>query len=255
MSRPLFYLYLLFVAVFLLMHGAGLAAGQLPYICNALISFSVVLLALLFAEKWYSGNPFTKIMDDLGFRRAHFTRIVPGIIISTALLLLYPVLGYLLHTEMVLHDSWLPNLIGICLTGGLMEEMFFRGFLFRHLRESMHFRKAVLVSAILFTAAHLLLFTYMDWAIALSSTLLAVFMSVPLAWLFERGGNTVWSPALLHATIRTIGLVVTTSEAHFMPLALLWMLGGMVVPYLVLLFYSDFRNIWKRSVAQSGTKQ
>lgn len=74
----------------------------------------------------------------------------------------------------------LPNLTGICLTGGLMEEMFFRGFLFRHLRESMHFRKAVFVSAILFTAAHLLLFTYMDWAIALSSTLLAVFMSVGL---------------------------------------------------------------------------
>ena len=245
MPRPPSHLYLLFTAVFLLMHGTGVVAGQLPYIYNALISFSVVLLALVIAEKWYSGKPYTKIIENLGFHSNRFAGIVPGIIISVALLFLYPVFGHILNTRIALHESWLPNLIGICLTGGLMEEMFFRGFLFRHLRERMNFRKAVFVSAILFTAAHLLLFTYMDWAIALSSTLLAVFMSVPLAWLFERAGNTVWSPAMLHATIRTIGLVVTTSEENFMPLALLWMLGGMVVPYLVLLFYSDFRNILK----------
>lgn len=239
MLRPPFRLYFLFTAVFLIMHGTGVVAGQLPYIYNALISFSVVLLALLVSEKWYSGKTYKKTIEDLGFHRTRFSGIVPGIIISVALLFLYPLFGYILNTKIALHDSWLPNLAGICLTGGLMEEMFFRGFLFRHLRESMTFRKAVLVSAMLFTAAHLLLFTYMDWAIALSSTLLAVFMSVPLAWLFERGGNTVWSPAILHATIRTIGLVVTTSETHFMPLALLWMLGGMVVPYLVLLCYRD----------------
>mgnify|MGYP001307796991 CR=1 FL=1 len=239
MLRPPFRLYFLFTAVFLIMHGTGVVAGQLPYIYNAMISFSVVLLALLVSEKWYSGKTYKKTIEDLGFHSTPFSGIVPGIIISVALLLLYPVFGYFLNTEIALHESWLPNLAGICLTGGLMEEMFFRGFLFRHLRESMTFRKAVFVSAMLFTAAHLLLFTYMDWAIALSSTLLAVFMSVPLAWLFERGGYTVWSPAILHATIRTIGLVVTTSEEHFMPLALFWMLGGMVVPYLVLLFYSD----------------
>lgn len=248
MFRPPFQLYFLFAAVFLLMHGAGLAAGQLPYICNALISFSVVLLALLLAEKWYSGKRFTSIMNDLGFHRAGFTRIVPGIIISVVLLFLYPVFGYFLNTPITLHDSWLPNLIGICLTGGLMEEMFFRGFLFRHLRENMSFRKAAWVSTLLFSATHLLLFTYMDWSIALTSTLLAVFIAIPLAYLFERAGNTVWSPAIVHAAIRTIGLVFTTSEQNSMPLAMLWILGCMIIPWVVLLFYKDFRNIWKTTL-------
>lgn len=246
MLRSPFQLYAGFIAVFLVMHGAGVLAGQLPYIFNALITFSAVLFALLVFEKAYTGKSYGKIIEDLGFQKARFADIVPGIVISTALLLLYPVFGYLLNTKITLHEDWLPNLAGICLTGGLMEEMFFRGFLFRHLRESMSFKKAVWVSALLFSAAHLLLFTYMDWPIALSSTLLAVFMSVPLAWLFEWGGNAVWSPAILHATIRTIGLVVGTSESKFMSLALMWMLGGMVVPYLVLLFYVGFRKIWKQ---------
>lgn len=252
MRHSNFQLYSGFIAVFLIMHGTGVLVGQLPYLYNALITFSVVLLALLIVEKGYTGKSYRKIIENLGFHKTPFVHIVPGIIVSIALILLYPVFGYVLKTEIVLHESWLPNLAGICLTGGLMEEMFFRGFLFRHLREKMPFKKAVLVSTLLFSAAHLLLFTYMDWAIALSSTLLAVFLSVPLAWLFERGGNTVWSPALLHATIRTIGLVVTTSEEKFMPLALMWMLGGMVMPNLVLLFYKDFRNIWKSPGSFTG---
>lgn len=244
-------LYLCFLVVFLIMHVTGVLAGPLPYIYNALITFSVVLFVLLAVEKWFFGNSFKHILQDLGLHKTRFVSIIPGVIIVLALLLLYPAFGHFLSTTITLHENWLPNLAGVCLTGGLAEEMFFRGFLFRRLRESMSFKKAILVSTMLFSAAHLLLFTYMDWAIALPSTILAVFMSIPLAWLFERADNTIWSPAMLHATIRTIGLVVTTSEANFMYMALIWMLGGMVIPYIVLLFYKDFRHRWKKP---GGTK-
>jgi membrane protease YdiL (CAAX protease family) len=204
----------------------------------------VVLLSLLTFEKWYTGDTFKQILRNLGFGKTLLTRLVPGIIICVVLILLYPLLGFLLHAELSLHADWLLNLAGLCLTGGLAEELFFRGFLFRHLREKMTFKKAVFVSMLLFTIAHLLLFTYMEWPIALSATVLAVSIAVPLAYLFENADNTVWAPALVHTTVRTVGLVITTSEEHMIPLALAWMAACMIVPYVVLLFFKDFRKLW-----------
>lgn len=238
-------LYFIFVIVFLAMHLTGSVMAEMRYICNALVTFSVVAISLILLDKWHSGNSMPKCMRNLGLHSASLISLLPGIYISLALLLSYPLLSLLLGAELRLHEDWLLNLAGLCLTAGLAEEMLFRGFLFRHLREQMTYKKAALVSLLIFSAAHLVMFTYMEWSIAFTSTLLAVFMSVPLAYLFEHGDNTVWAPAMVHTTVRTIGLVVTTSEEPFMPLALTWMAACMLVPYLVLLFYKDFRSVWR----------
>ncbi len=248
MNRPRLQLYLVFTLTFLAMHFTGLMVSSLPYILNAVVSFSAVLLVLTLLNQLVSGVSFKNTIKNIGFRKTGLKSITPGIIVSSTLLLFYPLLGYLLNAEIFLAENWLLNLAGICLTGGLMEEMVFRGFLFRQLRLQMSFRRAVILSGALFTLVHLLLFVYMDWTVALMSTILAVGSSVPLAYLFERGENTVWSPALLHATIRTIGLVVTTAEQDFLPLTLAWITASLVVPYLVLLFYTHFRKIWKTAV-------
>jgi len=240
-----FHLYLIFAIVFLLMHGVGIAMEDRPYFYNALVSSSVVLIVLFILERWYSktsGNAFR----NLGFKEINFRGIFPGLLISGCLLLVYPLLGFLFNTNISLTHLWLPNLAGLFLTGGLMEESFFRGFIFRHFREKWTFRKATGHSMLLFAIAHLLLFVYQEWPVALLSTILSVAISLPFAWLFEKGDNTVWSPALVHTTIRTIGMVVTVPEKHYMPVVSLWMLASMVVPYIVLLFYKDFRNCLKR---------
>lgn len=110
----------------------------------------------------------------------------------------------------------------------------------------MSFHKAVLISALCFTAAHLVMFTYMDWPLALLSTLLVVATSVPLAFLFEKGNNSVWSPAIVHTAIRTVGLVVTTDEKYFVQFSMIWIAACMILPYIVLIFYKDFRAIWTK---------
>ena len=238
-----FYLYVIFIIVFLLMHFTGIIAGDLPYIYNAIITFSVTFLSLLVLDKLYSGRSFKQVISDLGFRSTHFQNIVPGILIFFFLLFTYPLLALLLDAELVLHEEWLMNLVGVCLTGGLAEEIFFRGFLFRHLREKMTFSRAALISMTLFTIAHLMMFVYMPWPVALLSTILAITMSIPLGYLFERGNNSVWSPAIVHATARTIGLVITTTEHKFMNMSLYWLVTCMIVPWLVLLIYKNFRMI------------
>lgn len=240
-------LYLVFILAFLVMHFTGLLVKELPYISNAVIVFALVLSTVLLISRVFYASDVESTISEIGFRKACLQEILPGIIISVVLLFMYPLLGYLLGTKIRMTNNWQLNMIGLLLTGGLAEEILFRGFLFRRLRLQMNFKKATLVSAIVFAMAHLLLFMYLNWTAALLSTVLAAGLSLPFAYLFERGGNALWSPALVHATIRTVGLVFTTDQQNFMALSSAWIIMSLVIPYIVLLFYKDFRSVMKGS--------
>ncbi len=240
-------LYLIFALIFFIFHLTGALASDLPYILNALITFTVVSVSILILDKWYSRVSYLQVINNLGFHKTSLKKIFPGILISFLLLLMYPLYRLIFGFDMFFNNSAFLNLAGLFLTAGLAEEMFFRGFLFRHLRERMSFRKSSIESMVLFAAAHLMMFTYMEWSISLFSTVLAVAISVPMAYLFESSDNTIWSPALVHMTVRTIGLVITTTDENFMKLTLLWITGCMVIPFWVIIFMKDFRFIWKQS--------
>lgn len=246
MKKQSMNLYLIFIAVFLVMHFTGVMVSGLPYIINGLITSVVVFATLLLFLRWNNDNSLKETIKHIGFYKANLKCLQPGIIIALALLFSYPLLSFSLNTKAFLAEGWYLNIAGLFLTGGLCEEMLFRGYFFGSLHKNMNFRKATLISAIFFTLAHLVLFIYMDWPVALLSTLLAIASSVPLAFLYEFGNKTVWSPAIVHTTIRTVGLVVTTDENHFMQFSLLWITVCMVLPYIILLFYKDFRVIWTK---------
>ncbi len=246
-------LYGIFVVVFLEMHGLGTLFFHLPYLLNAGLTSGVVLLTLLWLYNRSFGGTFHTAIRGIGLRKTRVKNLAPGVFISALLLLFFPVLGWFLHTPIQMADAGLLNLAGLFLTGGLMEEAVFRGFLFANLRRRGSFRRAALESMICFSLAHLLLFLYLDWPIALLSTILATGISIPLAYLYEKAGNTIWGVALVHASIRTIGLVFTTTEQQYQALALAWMGVCLLVPWLVLLFDSDFRKHWSvKSGAQPG---
>lgn len=244
-------MYAVFIAAFLAMHAMSILTSGLPYILGAFITSGAVLGTLLILQRGVFAEPPGTVAESIGLKKTQFRDLLPGLAVSAALLLTYPLLGAGLNTKLALTENWPANLVGTFFTGGIAEEALFRGFLFGRLRRTMSFRRATLLSMLVFSLAHLLLFTYLDWPIALLSTLLAVVTSVPLAYLFERGDNTIWSPALVHTTIRTIGMVVTTDQ-HYMGLAGAWMISCMVVPYVVLVFTRDFREIWNRQQPNSG---
>ncbi len=232
--------------MFLVMHFTGLIVAKLPYILNALITSITVVGLLFLILKWNDKSSLVSISNNLGFKKTSFKSIAPGIILSVALLLTYPLLSFLLNVKIYLAENWLLNLFGLFLTASLAEEMLFRGYLFGSLRREMNFRKAAFISAVWFTLAHLVMFSYMAWEVAFMSTLLAITTSIPLAFLYEKGNYTLWSPAIVHTVIRTIGLVVTSDEIYFMNFSLMWIAVILVLPYIVLLFYKDFRTIWSK---------
>lgn len=148
-----FRLYLVFAPTFLAMHFTGLIVSGFPYIINALITFGTVLATLLLLLWVSTGNSMKNSIRSIGLRKTGYNSLIPGIVVSAALLFTYPLLGFLLNTKIALAKDWYLNLAGLFLTGGLAEEMLFRGYFFGSLRQKMNFRKAVLVSAIFFTLA------------------------------------------------------------------------------------------------------
>ena len=133
------------------------------------------------------------------------------------------------------YPGWILLLPGLFAQAGIAEEVLFRGYLFGHIRVGRTFWRAAIVSMLPFVSVHLVLFVSMPWPIALSSVLLAIVISFPLAYLFELGGNTIWAPALLHFVIQaTVKVVVLSHGAESFALA--WMAASAIVPLLVFTF-------------------
>lgn len=239
-------LYLVFTTTFLVMHFTGVMLTGIPYILNALVTSVSVFIVFFLLQNWNARSSVEKLFRDTGFKKVRIKAILPGVTISIALILVYPLLGFLLSAKLVLAKNWLLNLIGLFLTAGLTEEMLFRGYLFNNLRKERNFRSAAFISTIVFSLAHLFMFFYMAWPVASLSTILAMTISVPLAYLFERANYSIWSPAILHTAIRTIGLVVTVEKEYFNELSMLWILASIIIPNIGMAIYKKANHVTEK---------
>jgi membrane protease YdiL (CAAX protease family) len=132
--------------------------------------------------------------------------------------------------------AWLA--LGIFAQGGVAEEVLFRGFLYRHLRQTRSFWRAASLSAVPFAAAHLPLFWTFDASLAGLSLAMAVLWSFPLGWLFDRARGSIWPCALLHAVIQGAIKVVDVS-GDFQTVAIAWVAVGLLAPWLMFLLRSE----------------
>jgi membrane protease YdiL (CAAX protease family) len=78
----------------------------------------------------------------------------------------------------------------------IVEELFFRGFLFQGFRQTYGWRPALLLSSAIFGAAHL------D-PVSLVPTFV---LGCVLAYLFHRS-NSVWPGIIFHATVNSMSLI------------------------------------------------
>jgi membrane protease YdiL (CAAX protease family) len=216
-----------FLAVFVVFDRAGASLqsgrGERGWILCALVVALVWSLEVVLYRR-SAGDAFRALGLGIGSPRG----LLAAAAVVALLLLYFPLLA-----PVPLRGDWLKLLPGLFAQHGIAEEVLFRGFLFHHLRARRSFSRAALLSMLLFVAAHLYLFTYMDPAIALASTLLAAATAWPLAWLFELGSRTVWAPALLHTGIHAIKLVEVPESSYSVTLG--WMAVSAVVPWMVFL--------------------
>lgn len=191
---------------------------------------AVVLLATLSVNRVLLGQPLLGGPGRLGIGTPRARGIGAALLVATMLVLVVPLYIRSTGTGWRMLPGWIGLLPGLFAQAGVAEEALFRGYLFRHLRQGRPFKRAVLLSTIPFVIVHLLLFLTMPWMVALMSVLLSAIIAVPLAYLFELGGNTIWGPAIVHWVVQGTVKVVLV-EGTITEFASVWMLASALVPF------------------------
>jgi len=156
--------------------------------------------AIVGAERLFFAGTLHEGIRALGFTRARWTAVVVAALVSIPMWAFLPLFAWANSAHVSLHSNWVSLLVGVVLVNGITEEVIHRGFVFRHFRSGRSFITAATFSATVFAAQHLYILLTMGWTIGLASVLLAFLLSYPLAFVFERGGNSIIGPAILHTS-------------------------------------------------------
>ena len=225
-----------FIPLFLILQfGPTLLLPRVGQFWSVIIPAAVMLCLAVGCEILLFKNRPLQALRQLGYGRPGGRAITVALILSGVMLLFFPVLSLVSGARLGLNSGWLWTLVGIVVFNGLAEETLFRGFVFGHLRQMSSFLRAGLISLLFFAAVHLFLFVGNPFAIALAGTLVSVTAAFPMAYLFERGGSTIWATVILHVAVHTIRLVAIP-EALFMPVVLAWLVLQIFLPLLVFAF-------------------
>ena len=238
----------LIIAGYLLLYGAleitAKLTGDTGDTWNALLISACVLLMAILVEICVFRSRFNDLTRLLGFGKPHVKAIAAALIISLLMFLCYPAITAITGYQFRLPADWLWLAIGVFIFHGIAEEVLYRAFLFRRLREDRSFWKAAWLAVIFFTAAHIPIIINMGLIVGGMAVMLAVVSSFPFSFMYEKGGNTIWAPAIVHAAIDTIIPILAAggmNEQSTMAVSL-WMAAAMIIPYTAFLILKDPRK-------------
>ena len=201
---------------------------------NALLISVCVLIAAAIAEVLLFKTGISDLVKILGLRKPGSKAIITSLIITLLLFLCYPLITMLTGYNFSIPKNWIWLAIGVFVLHGIAEEVLYRGFLFRRLREGRSFWKAAWLAVILFSVAHIPIIINQGLLVGGMAVLLAVVSSFPFSYLYEKGGNTIWAPAIVHAAIDTIIPVLAAGpmDERATLAVTLWMAASMIIPYI-----------------------
>ena len=204
------------------------------------LAVAAAMLAVAFAIEGlvYKRDP-VEALAALGFGRPRPGALLAAGIIVAGMLAFFPLYSIVANTQFSLKTDWLWVLVGAIALNGLAEETLFRGFVFGHLRQAGHsFRRAGLISLLIFGAVHLYLFTSNPFLVAFLATVLAVSAAFPFAFLYERAGRTIWAGVILHVGAHAFRLV-DIPEAQTLTVASAWILLQFGAVFLIFAFRNN----------------
>ncbi len=222
-----------FVIIWVVLDRLALALQSFRGEWGLLVAAATIIAAIV-VELILRRRDIAMVLRDLGLLTLPEPRTAIAVtFLSVALLAFLPVYGLVAGTPITLIDNWPWLALGIFAQAGIAEETLFRGYLFRNIREGRNFWPAAWLAAVPFVAVHLLIFVTSDPAIAAASVLLALSMSFPLAWAFDRSRGSVWPIALLHAVAQAGLKLIEVPPDRFMPLVLSWIALAAIAPWLL----------------------
>lgn len=226
-------------------------ASQMDQTWAALIATVTMLTVALILEKAFFGLRPLEALRGLGYRLWNPRAVLTASIIAIIMQAFFPIFSWVTGAQITLKSNWLWIFLGAIVLNGIGEETLFRGYIFGGLRTKagLTFRQAGFVSMIIFAAVHMLLFIGNPPIIAILGLLIAIAAAFPMAYLFERGNNTIWAPALLHVATHVIRLV-DIPEPHYLTGVSIWLVLQIGMVFLV---YAFLGNLLKPRT-MSGTR-
>jgi membrane protease YdiL (CAAX protease family) len=228
---------LVFLATFL---GAWYALDALvtspPNPVSATLALASAAAVLALGQRCL-GVPWRRILASLGLGRPVLRAVAVAGVVGSAVFLCLPLGAHAVGATVELRQNWPSVLVAVLLFHGLAEELVWRGFVFGHLRRTTTFWRAIAGSVPLIALTHVPIVASDGLAIGTFATLTAAVTCLPFAYLWERGGGTIWAPALLHGLIGTWQLFERPYPTSFSAVILT---ASIVVPLAVFLFRDRF---------------
>ena len=193
-----------------------------------------VILAAVLAIRLLHGGSMRGAVRRLGFLTLDRRQLLAGGIIAGVLVALALAQWMILRCSATWGQLVLVQMATVGFAFVLHEEVVYRGFVFGELRRRTSFATAAVISSVLFALWHWepALEAYRNGhhevaVIQLSAPFLAGFA---LAWLFERGGGSLWGPIVAHFG-QAVGQVF---KVHFATSTPLWIGGNVwkVMPFI-----------------------
>jgi membrane protease YdiL (CAAX protease family) len=224
-----------YAAISVVFEGLGRLTAGLDTAPGMALVAAVVLGVTLGAELLLGRGTPRQALGRLGLGRPAPRALLAGAVIGGLLVAFLPLLLRLTGVTATLPPHWPLLALAIFAMNGVAEEAVYRGYLFRYLRQGRGFWHAVLLGMALHALAHLPILATAGVAVWLGASFTALATFGPLAYLYERGRNTIWAPALVHFAIDTVKLVVTAelvaTSAGLTAIGI-WMVAASVAPYL-----------------------
>jgi membrane protease YdiL (CAAX protease family) len=211
----------------------GFTTGEI--IISLSIPLAIVFLPTLL-EMYLYRKGLPEALRDIGLTRFSWTGIRIAATYSLPLLLFFPLFALLTNTPLTLRSNWQWLILNVVLVNGLAEETMMRGFVFRHLREGRPFWRAATIAALYFAAYHLVLVFTAGPLIGIIAVVIAIPAGFLTAYVYERGNNSIWGPAVLH-TLYNAPALVFALPADIQPISgVLYLLVGIAVSTVALVF-------------------
>jgi membrane protease YdiL (CAAX protease family) len=235
----------------ILQGGLTWLAPRLDQTGSQLLVATIMLLVALLLERLFWGRQPAAALRVLGLGQASQRAIGVALLMSALMQLFFPAFAWLTGASVRLKPDWWWIVIGAVALNGIAEETLFRAFVFGHLRregQGMTFRRAALISLLIFAAVHFVLFVQNPFIIGVLGTLIAVTAAFPLAYLFEQGGFSIWPTVLLHVATHSIRFV-QIDEPFYMTAVLAWLILQVGAPFLLFAFQ---RTLLKKESKESA---
>ena len=220
------------------MFGAGAALGGGVEL--GILALAATLGVAGLWEHRAFGTPRNQLLRVLGFGRPASRSLLAGLLISSAVLAFYPAYVLVSQNELPLRSDWLLLAIGLFAYNGLAEELAWRGYAFRRLRQGRTFGAAIRWTMPLLAVTHVPILITSGPVVGSLAIVVAAVTCLPFAYLWERGGKTIWAAAMLHASIDAFKLVEVPTGDEAVMFSVSLGLVSLVVPLGVFVFGDRF---------------